>query len=122
MIILNTKEKRVCVVEPVDTGTNYRFKIMPNGEPVLVCDIVDENNNKGTCYFNDVPSGNWKILGLLSEINPNQAYDLVEKVYKGYKNYQATTPIYSTALESFHSLLRSHNLDTTKNLLIIPEQ
>lgn len=119
MIILNTKEKRVCVEElPLD-ATNIEID---ERFPDRICfDILDGDIRMPD--YRLLPPGNWKILGLLSVLTKDQARDLVDihGSYGRYKDYTGEWQYFGDPLDSFHSLLRSHNLDTSKNLLIMGE-
>lgn len=62
----------------------------------------------------------YKSIGHTKDLTEEQAASMVEKWDSGWFNdYQYHLSKCETALESFHSFLRSHGVDETRNYLIL---
>lgn len=62
-------------------------------------------------YYKKLPPGQWQIVEPTEEV----AREIVEQVhiydFRGYKNYEDRIFPLDTALESYHSLLRSEGIE-----------
>lgn len=118
---IHTNNGRVLGVLNLPKGAWY-LKTMPDDTLVLACPITDEDGNNGTMYCNqDLPEGNWTILGRVKDITEEQAKEIVETKFDGYVNYYCPAEGYKdTALESFASFCTLHNL--TPEMLILKEK
>lgn len=67
----------------------------------------------GSQYHEKVPSGNWQLMGKLSEVTEGQAEGIVETFdvgdgIPGYENYIETDRYTNTAKESLQSLIEAN--------------
>lgn len=107
---------------------------LPNGyEAVVVPDGATEfffwneklctNETYSGIFIKPIP-GNYTIIAKASEIKEEQAREIVEGygIDNGWRNYlvgsQYEELLKKTALESFHSLLKSKNLEAEATLII----
>lgn len=94
----------------------------------------DTNNSSNWTEFSiQLPDGEYKILGVLSELSEEDSDSFVFEYSSktntfdksGFQNYLYTSSVWSfskfkfTAKESLISLLQSNNIDTSKELLLI---
>jgi hypothetical protein len=112
-----------------NNGKTFLFLTVPNGatDPYIVGGYYEKN--KLTLAFLapryttiELSSGNWQIFCKGDEATEVQAKEIVQPVrkdfYIGYKEYVNDDGCYVTALESFHSLLHSINMQPETTLIL----
>ena|ERR1700760_2352738 len=73
----------------------------------------------------DLPLGTWSIVCTSKEATKEQAYEIVEHDWDGFKDYgeiDLSLVPYLSPLDSFRSLLTSKGLDVNNNYLILKKQ
>ena len=78
-----------------------------------------------------LPPGNWQIVARASEITEEQAKGIVERFKSSWGTFyypeyplektqgaRRTKPGYDTAIESLHSLIRSHGMEVNECLIL----
>jgi len=107
-------------------------------------DLLDKELSirNGYLYFGGqsiritLPPGTWQIIGKASELLGSQVKEIVEQVryklidrlyyetsYKRYGKYSAgAASVYEKAIESFQSLLASHDLKASETLILKREK
>jgi hypothetical protein len=80
-----------------------------------------DKNRFSTCTSEeDLPGGNWQIIGKASELSEGQAKEMVEKhhISPNYKHYEFRVIALYTAIESLNSLLRSLSMSPSTTLIL----
>lgn len=95
------------------------FVKMPEGADIEDIDILNLNDKNlmlcaGDLVLNSPLAGRWQLLGKVSEITELVAESIVEEFSPlslfYYKDYESAEHFYSSALESFRSLLRKERI------------
>lgn len=109
--------------------------INANGSELIVVEVPDGRRRQEYDIWNGILCrnksltqhhglDNCEIIGLLRDLTESECERLVEKVNSDsgiYRNYQVITFVvgFKTAKESLISLLQSHGIDTSKNLILL---
>src|ERR1700755_1204121 len=81
---------------------------------VSVEDIIDQPHSDETLIVKKLPKGTWSIVCTSKEATKEQAYEIVEHDWDGFKDYgeiDLSLVPYLSPLDSFRSLLTSKGLD-----------
>lgn len=87
-----------------------------------VADIVDEPHHDETLIAKPLPPGTWQIVCTSKEATKEQAYNIVEHDWDGFKDYgevDLSLVPWISPIDSLKSLLTSKGCDINKNWLIL---
>lgn len=114
---------RCLLVRLPEEAKNTRIQSYPNHPMKLWYEFHYEKDDMPAFNSITLPPGNWRIIGMLSEVTENQAKELVDKTdtHPKYWNYNLNYHREFYALESLESAIRAEGYYLDENPLPDPE-